>query len=465
MARGSSDNAAVLGRYLVRDGRPPARRARRTEHRDQVRRTGGLPRLVGRCAQPVRCDPRGRDRDPARCATVARSTVGVSNERECPLRDAVDLFLCCDAGPELAVPATKTVTAQMVMMAMLAAASRAGPVRPRRSGRACTSRSRRCSTTSQSVASGGGAMGRRRPAVRGRTRGAVRRGAGDRTEGEGDDRHAGRGAVHRRPPAWTGRGGRAGCTGAAARRRRCHQSRHRRSGRPARARATPTWLSSRRIPSAEVTLLASVPETLHAVTATVRGQQLAHCPCPRAGHGSRPAARPVEGHRYFVIIARSALGAVWSNRPMARARAETGSGRRAAGGSSARSLLLTVLGEFVLPQQLAGVDRSVGGRALAELGIEEKSARQALSRLAAEGLLVPQRLGRRVQWQLTASRHRPVGRGHRADLRLRPPDREVGRSVAGGGAQRPGDPTPAPAHRCAPGSPGPDSARRCQDCG
>jgi glucosamine--fructose-6-phosphate aminotransferase (isomerizing) len=54
------------------------------------------------------------------------ATVGVSNASACPLADAVDVLLRCDAGPERAVPATKTVTAQMLLMALLAAAL--GPV-------------------------------------------------------------------------------------------------------------------------------------------------------------------------------------------------------------------------------------------------------------------------------------------------------------------------------------------------
>jgi phenylacetic acid degradation operon negative regulatory protein len=79
----------------------------------------------------------------------------------------------------------------------------------------------------------------------------------------------------------------------------------------------------------------------------------------------------------------------------------TGSGRsRAAGTPSARSLLLTVLGEFVLPQAAPAWTQALVA-ALAEVGIEEKAARQALSRTAAEGLLVAERDGRRVRWQLT----------------------------------------------------------------
>ncbi len=71
-----------------------------------------------------------------------------------------------------------------------------------------------------------------------------------------------------------------------------------------------------------------------------------------------------------------------------------------AGGSSARSLLLTVLGEFVRPRAApAWTGALVAG--LAEVGVEEKAARQALARTAADGLLTSERAGRRVQWRLT----------------------------------------------------------------
>src|SRR5215468_7349490 len=70
------------------------------------------------------------------------------------------------------------------------------------------------------------------------------------------------------------------------------------------------------------------------------------------------------------------------------------------GTASARSTLLTVLGEFVHPRG-QGVWTSTLVAALAALDIEEKSARQALTRTAAEGLLVSARHGRRVLWELT----------------------------------------------------------------
>lgn len=76
--------------------------------------------------------------------------------------------------------------------------------------------------------------------------------------------------------------------------------------------------------------------------------------------------------------------------------------RRILGSGSARSLLLTVLGEFVYPRGRA-VWTSTLLRALGELGIEEKAARQAISRAAAEGLLSAERVGRRTRWSLTDS--------------------------------------------------------------
>ncbi|MGN6130229.1 MAG: PaaX family transcriptional regulator [Nocardioidaceae bacterium] len=76
--------------------------------------------------------------------------------------------------------------------------------------------------------------------------------------------------------------------------------------------------------------------------------------------------------------------------------------RRETGSSSARSLLLTVLGEFVHPRH-EPVWTATLLEALGALGIEEKSARQALTRSANEGLLTSTRHGRRVLWELTGS--------------------------------------------------------------
>ncbi|HVL86303.1 MAG TPA: PaaX family transcriptional regulator C-terminal domain-containing protein [Pseudonocardia sp.] len=84
--------------------------------------------------------------------------------------------------------------------------------------------------------------------------------------------------------------------------------------------------------------------------------------------------------------------------------------RRELGAASARSLLLTVLGEFVLPRG-EPVWTKVLIDVLGGLGIEPKSARQALARTAGEGLLVSDRAGRRVRWSLTEPGRRLLSDG------------------------------------------------------
>src|ERR1019366_1176578 len=74
--------------------------------------------------------------------------------------------------------------------------------------------------------------------------------------------------------------------------------------------------------------------------------------------------------------------------------------RHAAGTDSARSVLFTVLGELVLPtggEAWTSAFIDVFGR----LGVEEKAARQALMRTAADNWLSSERGGRRPLWRLT----------------------------------------------------------------
>jgi phenylacetic acid degradation operon negative regulatory protein len=74
--------------------------------------------------------------------------------------------------------------------------------------------------------------------------------------------------------------------------------------------------------------------------------------------------------------------------------------RHDGGAATARGLLLTVMGELMLP---------TGGTAwtgtvidvLAGCGVEEKAARQALMRTSAAGWLTAERVGRRSRWRLT----------------------------------------------------------------
>lgn len=84
--------------------------------------------------------------------------------------------------------------------------------------------------------------------------------------------------------------------------------------------------------------------------------------------------------------------------------------RREVSHTSARSLLMTVLGEFVLPRG-EPVWTSTLLRVLALFGVEEKSARQALARASSEGWLDSQRSGRRVHWSLTPPGRRLLSEG------------------------------------------------------
>jgi phenylacetic acid degradation operon negative regulatory protein len=79
--------------------------------------------------------------------------------------------------------------------------------------------------------------------------------------------------------------------------------------------------------------------------------------------------------------------------------------RHAAGTDSARSVLFTVLGELVLPtggEAWTSAFIDVFGR----LGVEEKAARQALMRTAADNWLSSERVGRRTVWRLTPAAER-----------------------------------------------------------
>ncbi len=84
--------------------------------------------------------------------------------------------------------------------------------------------------------------------------------------------------------------------------------------------------------------------------------------------------------------------------------------RHAAGASSARGLLLTILGEFVLPDGgMAWTSAMIG--TMGRLGVEEKATRQALMRTAADGWLTAERVGRRSRWRLTPSAERLLTEG------------------------------------------------------
>jgi phenylacetic acid degradation operon negative regulatory protein len=84
--------------------------------------------------------------------------------------------------------------------------------------------------------------------------------------------------------------------------------------------------------------------------------------------------------------------------------------RHAAGAVSARGLLFTVLGEFVLPTG-GSAWTSAFIETFGRLGVEEKAIRQALARTAADGWIRPERHGRRTRWWLTPDGDRLLTEG------------------------------------------------------
>ncbi|HEX5195563.1 MAG TPA: SIS domain-containing protein [Solirubrobacteraceae bacterium] len=121
VARGSSDNAAVFGRYAceLTTGLPagltaPSIHTRyrpRVDYRGQLviglSQSGATPEIVTTCE---------------RLRAAGARVIAITNDPASPLATAAELPLPLGAGDERAVPATKTVTAQMLMLALVAAA-------------------------------------------------------------------------------------------------------------------------------------------------------------------------------------------------------------------------------------------------------------------------------------------------------------------------------------------------------
>ena len=104
----------------------------------------------------------------------------------------------------------------------------------------------------------------------------------------------------------------------------------------------------------------------------------------------------------MLLVAFDVMPARRSSAAAAAAATPALSRRHAAGAPSARGLLFTLLGEFVLPGDgLAWTSALLA--VFARLGIEEKAARQALMRTADAGWLDGEKIGRRTRWRLTGS--------------------------------------------------------------
>lgn len=126
VARGSSDNAAVYGRYLceLSAGVPAGliapsihtRYAAHVDYRGQLvvglSQSGATPEIIDTCE---------------RLREAGARVISVTNVAASPLAAAAELSLSVEAGPELAVPATKTVTAQMLTLALIASALGTAP--------------------------------------------------------------------------------------------------------------------------------------------------------------------------------------------------------------------------------------------------------------------------------------------------------------------------------------------------
>lgn len=121
VARGSSDNAAVYGRYVLElsAGRPVALAAPslHTLYAAKADYRGYLAVAVsqsGRTPEIVTVTERLR--------RAGAATVSVTNEADSPLAEAADALVDLGAGVEEAVPATKTYTATVAAFAIIAEA-------------------------------------------------------------------------------------------------------------------------------------------------------------------------------------------------------------------------------------------------------------------------------------------------------------------------------------------------------
>ncbi|MEY2403684.1 MAG: hypothetical protein QOD38_1235 [Acidimicrobiaceae bacterium] len=125
VARGSSDHAAVYGRYVIEHAtRTPVALAAPSLHT----RYGVDTDYRGYVA--IAASQSGRTPEIVTTLEQMRSrgaiAIAVTNDAESPLAQSADLALALGAGAERAIPATKTFTAQLAVFALLAEAM--GPV-------------------------------------------------------------------------------------------------------------------------------------------------------------------------------------------------------------------------------------------------------------------------------------------------------------------------------------------------
>ena len=118
VARGSSDNAAVYGRYLLEVCNRRLTSLAAPSSLTLYRRGPRLDRTV-----VIGVSQSGQGEDVIAYVREARAqgaaTVGLVNDEASPLAQTAEWVIGCLAGPELSIPATKTVIAQMTLLAML----------------------------------------------------------------------------------------------------------------------------------------------------------------------------------------------------------------------------------------------------------------------------------------------------------------------------------------------------------
>jgi len=130
VARGSSDHAAVYGRYLLElaFGVPVAMAAP-----SLLTRYNATPHVAGYLA--VALSQSGRTPEIVdvlgRLRRAGASTLAITNDPTAPIAEVADLVVDLLASPERAVPATKTFTAQVAALAMVTTALADGLVAER----------------------------------------------------------------------------------------------------------------------------------------------------------------------------------------------------------------------------------------------------------------------------------------------------------------------------------------------
>ncbi|MGI8328833.1 SIS domain-containing protein [Actinomadura scrupuli] len=118
IARGSSDNAAVYGRYLAEThtGRLSTLAAPSvaTEYRRRLDLTGVLAVAISQSGKTEEIVETLRW-----AADCGARTIAITNGAGSPLAEAAEVALITEAGDELAVPATKTYTTQLAAVALV----------------------------------------------------------------------------------------------------------------------------------------------------------------------------------------------------------------------------------------------------------------------------------------------------------------------------------------------------------